>query len=499
MQKRSFIQYAATAVAVTVLSIAGGFIGSRLGRPAEQESIQIGAPPSAPATAVRFESGTSAEVARAFQERFRAVADETLQVVVEINVLNRVQRRTGTNPLDFFFGTPRNNEDDREFLQQGMGSGVIIAKEGDTVYVLTNDHVVGDAAEIEINLSDGRSFDGDVVGTDELMDIALVSFETRDDVPLATLGDSDSLRAGDWVFAVGNPLGFESTVTAGIVSATGRLASDNSQLSGLTDYIQTDAAINRGNSGGALVNLDGEVVGINTWIASQTGGSIGLGFAIPVNNARRVVTDLLQSGEVTYSWLGVSVATVDDEFAERMGFDAERGAFVSGVYEQSPAEESGLLPGDIVIRIGERQIPDSSTLVQVVGTLRPGEPTEFEIVRGGRQLTLSVTTARRTEESFVSSAVWPGLTVAPITDAAREELELGRRTNGVIVGQVQRGTPAADSGIRPADVIVAVNGENVTSPANFYAQLGETADNEIQFRIIREGRTLILGFVRSST
>jgi serine protease Do len=500
MQTKTILRYILVGLAIVLLSGAGGFLGTRLGsanatRVLEGNTVQG----NTGSAELSVPSETSQQIARAFQDQFRLVADQTLPVVVELTVLSRVSRRQPANPLDFFFGNPRDDSEQEEYLQQGAGSGVIIGKEGDTVYVLTNDHVVGNAAEIEISLFDGRTFEGEVMGTDELIDIALVTFTSREDIPTAVLGNSDSLRPGDWVFAVGNPLGFESTVTAGIVSATGRLATQNSQFSGLTDYIQTDAAVNRGNSGGALVNLEGEVVGINTWIASQTGGSIGLGFAVPVNNVKRVVADLMETGEVEYSWLGVSVASVDDDFAEQMGFDVESGAFISGVYENSPAEDSGLRPGDIVTRIGEREIRDSSTLVQVVGRLEPGETTPFEIVRNGEAIAIDVRTGRRTEESFVSSSIYPGLSVIPVTAEARDELDLSRRTRGVIVSRVDRGTPAAESGIRPGDIITTVNDEEIESPAEFYQRLGEVSENEIQFRVIREGRTLILGFVRSST
>ena len=487
---------------VTALSVGGGYLGAQLGDDASQVAFSdagstIGLGNS---TNVDFVPGIDDDISSTFQNRFRAVAESTLPVVVEINVAQKVTQQVQANPFDFFFGNPRGQEqqpEPRERMERGMGSGVIIAHDGNTAYVMTNDHVAGKADEIEVVLYDGRSFEAELVGTDPLMDIALLSFTTRGEIPVAALGSSSSLRPGDWVFAVGNPLGFESTVTAGIVSATARRAEGGS-MSGVTDYIQTDAAINRGNSGGALVNLNGEVVGINTWIASQTGGSIGLGFSIPIDNAKRAISDIMRTGEVTYSWLGVTVGTVSQEFAEQMGIEATEGAFVSGVYEGSPAEKAGLRPGDVITRIGEVKIDDSATLVQTVATIEPGRGTEFEVIRDGRTIEIDVKTARRSEESFASSTVWPGVSVAPLNENVREQLSLDERTDGVVVANVVPGSAAAESGIRTGDTITAVNGKEIEDPADFYAELGDAAADEIRFRIIRGGRTLLLGFVRSA-
>jgi Do/DeqQ family serine protease len=443
-------------------------------------------------------SATHSEVAHSFQQQFRTVAARTLPVVVEVNVVNRVTQRTQDAPLDFFFGTPRNQPQEREFDRPGRGSGVVVARDGRTVYVLTNHHVAGEAYKIEIILHDGRIFEGSIVGSDELMDIALLSFETRDEVPIAPLGDSNTLYPGDWVFAVGNPLGFQSTITAGIVSATARTAQPGSRMSGVTDYIQTDAAVNRGNSGGPLVNLDGEVVGINTWIASQTGGSIGLGFAIPINNAKRAINDFLTTGEVAYSWLGVQVSSLGATLAQSMEIDRSAGAFVSGVFEGSPGQESGLLPGDVIVRIGDTAIDSSSTLVRIVANLEPEQSVPFELIRGGERLTLSVRTGRRTADSGTETPPYPGVNVAPLTSEVREQLGLSARVNGVVVGSVTANSAAADSGLRNGDTITAINGATIRSLNDFYRELN-SAEGEVQFRIIREGRQIIVGFVKSDS
>ncbi|MFW5745586.1 MAG: Do family serine endopeptidase [Spirochaetota bacterium] len=498
---------------VGALSLGGGALGARLGGGGEpQSNVEWGASRSSldagdvqdfeitPAVSTTpSTTGDEAAIAHSFQQQFRNVANETLPVVVEVNVVNSVTREARRSPFEFFFGPLPDDDDDseeREFRQQGMGSGVMVARDGNTVYVLTNHHVAAEADEIEIVLSDGREYIGGLVGSDELLDLALLSFETDEDVPIAPLGDSEALRPGDWVFAVGNPLGFQSSITAGIVSATARAAQPGSQMSAITDYIQTDAAINRGNSGGPLVNLDGEVVGINTWIASQTGGSIGLGFAIPVNNAKRAIEDFITEGSVSYSWLGVQVSTLSSAVAEDLGIDAEEGAFVSGVYDESPADKSDLRPGDLVVRIGEVEIDSSNTLVRTVANLEPGERTPMEVLRRGDRITVMVRTGRRTAESGTETSVWPGVSVAPLTDEFRDGLDLRRSTTGVVIAGVDANSPAAGSGLRTGDAITAVDGTPIRSLADFYDALADLEGDEVQFRVIREGRQIILGFVR---
>lgn len=490
-------------VGFLVLAAAAGFVGSVLADGLSSEGIAMGRGGhtareerpvaeqiAAPARRVSFEDEAPISVARAFQDQFRRVSADTLPVVVEINVVNRVTREPQPNPFEFFFGRPGpGNGQPREFEQRGMGSGVIVARDGATVYVLTNEHVAGGAEEIEVVLNDGRSFEASIVGEDDLIDVALLSFETSEEIPIAVLGNSDALQAGDWVFAVGNPLGFQSTITAGIVSATSRAAGTRSGMSGITDYIQTDAAINRGNSGGALVNLDGEVVGINTWIASNSGGSIGLGFAIPINNVRRAITDIIETGEVAYSWLGVQLAAHPD---------GDSGAFVAGVYSESPAERAGIRPGDTITAVNEYEISDSASLVRRVAALRPGEPSQFEIIRNGRPVSLSIETARRNQELVSGSTVWPGITVTPLSDEVRERLEIAGRFDGVVVGSVSAESPLRESGIRAGDLITAINGESIASVPEFYERIGEIEGEELQFRIVRNGQQLIVGMVRAA-
>ena len=252
-------------------------------------------------------------IVEALQTTFRSVSDTMLPSVVEVDI---TQTKTYTNPLgnmsnpfEWFFGNGNNNNDGssgntREYQTSGLGSGVIVRKTGNTYYVLTNNHVAGDATKISVKLNDERTFEAKLVGTDDRIDIALISFETKDNLPVAKLGDSDKVKPGDICLAFGAPLGYSQSVTQGIVSATGR---SESSMSSISDYIQTDAAINQGNSGGPLVNIYGEVIGINTWIASSSGGSVGLGFAIPINNVKNAIDAFIKDGKITYGWLGVSL------------------------------------------------------------------------------------------------------------------------------------------------------------------------------------------------
>jgi Do/DeqQ family serine protease len=490
-------------IAVVVLALGGGALGARLflGR-SSPDAMPIGLT-YAPALQdmASSENGIPGDnVSQAFQDRFRSVAAETQPVVVEINVMSTVTQPVASSPFEFFFGNPDQNKPrEREFTQRGLGSGVIVARDGDRYFVITNDHVAGEAEEIEVVMNDERSYQAELVGADGLMDLALVSFRADDNIPLAKLGDSDSLAVGDWVFAVGNPLGFQSTVTAGIVSAKYRDAQPWSGTSGVTSYIQTDAAINQGNSGGALVNMNGEVVGINTWIASRSGGSIGLGFAIPINAVKRAISDFIETGSVSYSWLGVQTGSPGFDLAKDLGIDDVEGAFVFGVYADSPAGKAGILPGDLVTEVGDRNITDSSDLIRIIAALRVGEAESLTVLRNGESLELTIKTERRDESSGSDvSAFWPGITIVPVTDELREQLSLGRSDQGVVIAAVNDESAAGSVGLRQGDVITEVNGSAIQTAGEFYRAIGEDTD-EIRFRVIREGRGLTFGFDRPSS
>ena len=381
-----------------------------------------------------------------------------------------------------------------EFEQRGIGSGILIRRDGDKIYVLTNHHVAGEADIINVTLTDGRSFEGALVGSDPNKDLALIMFESREVVPIAVLGNSDKVQVGDIVLAVGNPLGFESTVTSGIVSAIGR-SSPNNRL--LTDYIQTDAAINRGNSGGPLVNLRGEVIGMNTWIASQTGGNIGLGFSIPINNARRAIDQLITTGKIEYGWLGVNMGDVPDSTSNSLQ-ESQKGAFVYSVYKNSPADKAGIQPGDIIIKVDAAPIRDGSDLLKNVANLSPKARTTFQVRRSGKIQSFTVRIGERPEstDDIQSSDLWPGFSVVELNDSVRKSRRLSSKEGDIVVVQVSAESPAAVAGLQENDIVLRVNDAEVSTLQDFYRALNNSKRREIVFRIRRGDTNVIIGLVR---
>jgi len=434
-------------------------------------------------------SAQTGNTALDLQNSFRAISTDVRPVVVQVNTVNIVERRT-VNPFQFFFRSPNSPEQPdspqtQSFRQEGLGSGVIVERRGNTIYILTNNHVVNGADEIEVNLHDGRSFSGKLVGGDPLRDLALVSITTREDIPVATLGDSDDMWVGDWVLAIGNPLGFESTVTAGIVSAKGR----NANGQNFTDYLQTDASINQGNSGGALVNLNGEVIGINTFIASTSGGNIGLGFAIPINNARRAIDDFIEKGSVEYAWLGVNMGDLNEILAEELDLDGKSGAFVYNVYGESPAMKGDIRPGDLVTRMAGRTIEDSDDLSRTVASLTPEENVAVTLIRDGRTVNLTITLAVRTiEREGMKVNVWPGFSAVPVTSELRNQMRIPRNAGNVLIGGVVEDSPASALGLRSGDVIKTINRRSVRNLKHFYELVN--SEERIELKITRQGNEL---------
>ena len=362
-------------------------------------------------------------IVEALQTTFRSVSDTVLPSVVEVDI---TQTKTYTNPLgnmtnpfEWFFGNGGSSDgssgNTREYQTSGLGSGVIVRKTGNTYYVLTNNHVAGDATKISVKLYDDRTFEAKLVGTDDRIDIALISFETKDNLPVAKLGDSDKVKVGDICLAFGAPLGYSQSVTQGIVSATGR---SESSMSSISDYIQTDAAINQGNSGGPLVNIYGEVIGINTWIASSSGGSVGLGFAIPINNVKSAIDAFIKDGKITYGWLGVSLLEVSDEYKTELGVGKQSGAFAAEVFVDSPAYKAGIKPGDYIVELNGKTVKNVNQLVRDVGYLEAGTTSKFTVIRGGKTLDpISVKIEERAKDvDSQNKKMWPGFIAAPLTD-----------------------------------------------------------------------------------
>ena len=433
------------------------------------------------------------------QQANRAVASAVLPAVVTLDVVET--KTVPSTPLEgfpwFFFRGPGGEDDNgenekprqREYRAEGLGSGVIVRKTGNTYYLFTNQHVVGTASEIKVKLFDEREFTGKLVGGDERKDIALVSFESDDaDIPVAVLGDSDTVSTGDIVFAFGAPLGYMSSVTQGIVSAVGRSGGPNNNIN---DFIQTDAAINRGNSGGPLVNIYGEVIGINSWIASSTGGSQGLGFSIPVNNVRKSIDDFIKTGKIHYGWLGVSLVSANQELLEEIGIDETRGALASQIFIGSPAEKGGMVPGDFVVSLNGREVRTVDQLVRDVGDLESGETAVFEVIRQGKKKKITVRIEER-KEGLVADAskLWPGFIPIPLTEDILKELKLDNDLKGVLVHGVQAKSPAAVMGLQNGDVVTAVNDKAVKNIGEFYRYIADSSVKEVWFDVLREGQTV---------
>jgi len=392
--------------------------------------------------------------------------ERTIPAVVNLATRGRVAAER--NPLmddpffRRFFDLP---QQPRERQTQGLGSGVILdAQNG---YILTNFHVIQQADEIVVTLHDGRLVDAEVVGTDQATDLAVLRV-SAENLTAVKLADSDALRVGDFVVAIGNPFGLGQTVTSGIVSALGR---SGLGIESYEDFIQTDASINPGNSGGALVNLRGELVGINTAILSGSGGNIGIGFAIPVNMARQVMDHLVEYGEVRRGRLGVTVQDLTPDLAQAFGIDQTRGAVVAQVEPGSAAERAGLKEGDVVLRVNDRRIRNATELRNAIGLLRVGSEVKLDVVRDNRRRTLTAEVAEiqtvRTEGQQFSQRL-EGASFGEIT----EDSPLHGRVQGVLVVSVQSASPAARAGLREGDVILSVNRQPVKSLEDMRRAMG---------------------------
>ncbi|MDO7662169.1 MAG: Do family serine endopeptidase [Planktomarina temperata] len=434
---------------------------------------------------------------------FADLADEISPSVVNITTTTVIAGRADQmprgivpkgSPFEEFF---REFEDRRRGGNGGasrssaLGSGFVISADG---FIVTNNHVIEGADEIEVEFFSGERLAAKVIGTDKNTDIAVLKVASDAPLPFVSFGDSDTARVGDWVVAMGNPLGQGFSVSAGIVSARNRA------LSGIyDDYIQTDAAINRGNSGGPLFNLDGEVVGVNTAILSPNGGSIGIGFSMASNVVSRVVDQLTEYGEIRRGWLGVRIQDVDEDIAESIdGLDRAAGAVVTGVPE-GPSKDAGILQGDVIVIFDGHEVEDVRDLVQTVGNTEVGKAVDVVVVRDGAQVTLSVTLGLRDDEKLARAddpAVNEdapkdyedlGITLSNLTDEIREGLDLAVGLEGVVVVDVVETSEAFEKGLKSGDVIVEAGQEKVTSLAEFEEQVSAT---------IESGRKTMLLLVR---
>lgn len=399
-------------------------------------------------------------------------------------------RRAVRTPMPMFRHPfmPPNTPGER--FQEGMGSGVIVTTDG---VIVTNSHVVAEADDIQVRLYDGRTLSASVVGTDEKSDVAVIRLdEPPEGLTPMPYGDSDAIRLGETVIAIGNPFGLSSTVTMGIVSAKGRA---NVGIVDYEDFIQTDAAVNPGNSGGALVNMAGELIGINSAILSRSGGYQGIAFAIPSNMAHAIHQSLVAHGEVRRGWLGVMIQSLDRELAEALGADGDlRGVVVSDVQEGSPAEAAGLQRGDVIVSIAGREVKDATELRNVVALQAPGSTVEVDVVRQGTRSSMPVQLGELNGgERAASGAVdaLPGLQLGQLDAEVRQRLRVPPRVGGVLVVDVEPRSQAAAMGFRPGDVVLEVNRRPVRTPEEFTMAL-EASQRKALFLILRQGRTLFL-------
>ncbi len=433
--------------------------------------------------------GGLAQNSVALPEGARTIAPMLEQVVpgvVNISTRSRVVVRD--NP---FFNDPffrRFFEDFpgrlREREMQSLGSGVIVdAAKG---LILTNHHVVGKADKITVTLVDGRSFDADLIGSDAPTDVAVIRIEASGlvDVPR---GDTDALRVGDFVVAIGNPFGLGQTVTSGIVSALGR---NSLGIHGYEDYIQTDAPINPGNSGGALVNYDGELIGINTAIIGPSGGNVGIGFAIPVDMAVKVMRHLVEHGQVRRGQLGVVLEDLSPDLKDALDLSINRGAVVTQVVNDSPADEAGLEPGDVILSVDGRAASSAAAVRNAIGLTSAGETIELEVLRDGRARIVAATIVApklvELDESQLGGRL-SGASFGPVDEGH----PLYGRIRGVMVHEIEANSPAAHVGLRPDDIIVAVNRRAVTTVEEFQDAI-EAADNAVLINIQRGNSSMFL-------
>ncbi len=426
----------------------------------------------APTATVAPSVGAQALTASRGLPDFSALVEREGPAVVNISVVS-LKRRAAADPndpsLEFFrrFGIPLPQE--RAQPSQGQGSGFIVSPDGN---ILTNAHVVADATEVTVKLTDKREFKAKVLGVDRRTDVALVKIDATN-LPVVHIGDSGKAKTGEWVAAIGSPFGLENTVTAGIISAKSRSLPDENYV----PFIQTDVAINPGNSGGPLFNMNGEVIGINSQIYSQTGGYMGLSFAIPIDVAMKVKDQLQQHGKVSRGRLGVAVQGVSKELAESFGLARTQGALVNAVEKASPAEKAGILAGDVILAVNGTAIEQSADLPRVIGDLRPGESAALKIWRGGAARDIKVSLGEIPSDKLASAsepAAKPGrlgLAVRPLNPDEQRQLQL---SGGLVVEEVNGA--AARAGIKTGDVILAAGTESVSSVAQLQNIAGKATD-----------------------
>ncbi|OHE23885.1 MAG: peptidase [Syntrophus sp. RIFOXYC2_FULL_54_9] len=437
-------------------------------------------------------AGSTGEISRA-PLSFADLAEKLKPSVVNISTTKTVRSGRPRTPFgqgspfdrpfggDEFFERFFGDIPQREFKQRSLGSGFIITSDG---YIFTNNHVIEQADKIIVKLSDGKEYEAKAIGKDAKTDIALIKIKTADSLPVADTGDSDKLRVGDWVMAIGNPFGLEQTVTAGIVSAKGRVIGAGPY----DNFIQTDASINPGNSGGPLFNMEGKVIGINTAIVAQ---GQGIGFAIPINMAKTILPDLKAKGKVTRGWLGVSVQDITEDIAKNIKLKDRSGTLINDVFKGDPADKAGLKSGDVITEINGKKIKDTHELLIIIAAFRVGETVKIKILRDGQEKSVSITVAERKDQGEIAAARNGGeafgMTVQEITPEIAKHLGLSIK-KGVIVVDVQEGSTADEVGIQPQDIILQVNKVKVESIKDYAREIGKASEKGGILLLIQRGK-----------
>jgi len=437
------------------------------------------------------------------------IAEKTNPAVVMITTEKVQEQRIMRNPFSQFFGNPNSQQDPetREYTQRGLGSGVIVSEDG---YILTNNHVIENVDEIKVQLFNGDEVEAELIGTDPSTDIAVVKID-MDDLPAVKIGDSESLKVGAFVLAIGSPLSqnLAHTVSFGIVSARGRnigLIRDSQGFQGFEDFIQTDAAINPGNSGGAMIDMNGELVGINSAIASRSGGNDGIGFAIPINLAKRIMDDLIDDGEVSRGYLGMYFGgEVDRTMAKALGLKDARGIIVAKVEEDGPSDKAGLKEQDVIVAIDGQQVVDWNMFRSKIAIMKPDDVVKLNIIRDGKEKTLTVTLGERNigevatvrPEKTESMEEKLGFTVSDLDANIRSQLSLDSSNKGVVVNRIKESSNAFERGLRRGDVITNVKNKKVETSSEFYDELEELqkkGDEVVLLKIIRNNGNQFIAF-----
>jgi serine protease Do len=446
-----------------------------------------------------FHSSTGAKETptRFIPKSFSQLAEKARPAVVNIRTVKTIRGggrvfrhffgnpHGGGDPFKDFFGPFLENGPSREFKQRSLGSGFIVDQEG---YIVTNNHVIEDADQIKVRLYNDKEFDATLVGRDSNTDLALIKIKTSHDLIPLEMGNSDELKVGTWVVAIGSPFGLEQTVTAGIVSAKGRIIGSGPY----DDFIQTDASINPGNSGGPLINMNGEVVGINTAIVAS---GQGIGFAIPINLAKGIITQLKSEGEVTRGWLGVGIQDLTPELTEYYDLKSNEGVLVTQVFKGDPAEKGGIKPNDIITAVNRKRVESARELSQMIADIGVGEQTEITLLRNGREITVYIKTAKREDTRLQAEKEQEdgneeiGLAVKTLDPETARRLGYGEDEQGVIITRVEPGSKGELAGIRQGDLVKEINRAPITTVKEYRKQMRKIKEGDTIQMLIKRGRS----------